>query len=201
MKKIHRFSLGLVLLSLSHLANAQDEVVLTTGETLHGSVSRITTTFIHIQVSSSAKSEKIYADHINYVHLSGTNNPTGYYYSKKIISINTKEGPSVPRLLRLRANGKIKTYSIMENQGRNSLMRYFLEKDDSGLVFIGASSGFFAVVNDQMTAKEVTRQVLQLFGDNPGIQSRFDSDKKNRKRKVIHEYVREYNDWSLQNSH
>jgi hypothetical protein len=133
----------------------------------------------------------IYADRIVSVQRKIPNNY--HYYSKNIVSVNSKEGANVARLVQLRGSGTIRTYSMFEGAGRSTLLRYYLEKENSELIFIGSTSGFFSIPNDLLVSNEIVRQVSKLFDDQPGIKSRYESDPNRVKRKIIQQYVQEYN--------
>ncbi len=188
--------LPLLCCGMPKIAFAQDEVLLTNGQTIKGTITMLRTSFVRIRPIGTNKIETHRTDEINYLHRgNSTQTPYKYYYSKKMVSVNSNEAATIPKLLQLRAWGKIRTYSYIEDTGTHPVIRYFIEKDDSGLIFIGFTSGAFNIQADPMTAEEITRQVALLFEDNPGIKSRFEGDEKKYKRKKIQLYVKEYNDW------
>ena len=178
------------------LAFAQDEIMLSSGQLIKGIVQSLGPAYATLLPIGSDKSERLYADQINYVRRRNASESIQYFYSKKVFSVNSTDGLSIPRLLLLRSGGKIKTYSYTILHSRSDVNRYYLEKDDSGIIFIGDKSGLTAIRNDAMTAREVTKQVSLLFEDNTELRSRYDADKKQHKRKVIMRYVKEYNNWS-----
>ena len=181
------FHIGLLLIGLSaEIVSGQDYVLLANGESFKGEIISFNQSVIGIRPDSQDKVQKLTADQINYM-LKGSD----AYYSKKIIAINTKNGATISQLVRMSSWGKIRVYAHNAGYNRYSIVNYYLEKDDSGLILIGTTS--INRYHDKVMLAEIAEAVSNLFSDNSDLKARFLIDKKIEKRKVILRYVREYN--------
>ena len=183
----------MVGLCASELTLGQDYVLLSNGESLDGKITISNPSYIKFMSAAQEKIQKLSADQINYVR-SGY----GYYYSKKVLTINTKHEATINQLVRLSSWGRIRVYSYTEAFGRSPVIRHYIEKDDSGLILIGRTMGLMRI-NNGLMLDPITEAVSNLFLDNPDLKNRFDADRQKGKRKVILKYVKEYNQW-YQNS-
>jgi len=179
------------------LLTAQDEVVLTSGQSIRGVVSYIGTGSVTIQPTGAEKNEKVDASQISTVRKLNSDGKTQHYISRKIGVVNFHDGATVNRLLLLQTPGRIAVFTMSEGYMSSNITQYYLLKEGSDIIWIGSNSGMYPVTNDVLMAKEVTRQVSLLFSDYPELRTRFDADRKNTKRKIIRRYVIEYNDWYL----
>ncbi len=83
----------MVGLCASELTLGQDYVLLSNGESLDGKITISNPSYIKFKPAAQEKIQKLAADQINYVR-----NGYGYYYSKKVLTINTSH--FLPRMVR-----------------------------------------------------------------------------------------------------
>ena len=178
-----------IALSAAELAFGQDYVLLANGESLKGHVTSFNQTCIKFRRDSQDKSMKLTADQID--HLQTGNR---IYYSKKIITVNTKEAATISQLLRVVSWGRIKVYKHMVRSSRYRIGNYYLEKDDSGLILVGTSTGSAWIRNDNYAMLAgITKEVENLFADHPDLNARFIADGHHERGRVILKFVQEYN--------
>ena len=189
MKASLHIILLMIIVSAPELAFGQDYVLLANGESFKGHLTSFNQSFIRFRIDSREESMKLTADQINHLQ-----NGNRIYYSKKIIAVNTREAATISQLLRVVSWGRIKVYRHMVRSGRYRIGNYYLEKDDSGLILVGANTGSAWIRNNSYAMLAgITKEVENLFADHPDLNERFIADGRHERGRVILKFVQEYN--------
>lgn len=191
MKTSFHITLLIVGLSSAEVASGQDYVLLANGESFKGHVTSFNQTSIRFRPDSQDKSMKLTSDQINHLQ-----NGNRIYYSKKIITVNTKEEATISQLLRVVSWGRIKVYRHKLRSNRYRIFNYYLEKDDAGLILIGTSTGaVWLRNNNNAMLAQTMKEVRNLFADHPDLNARFMAEGHHERSNLILKYVQEYNQW------